>query len=745
MSKNITLYKRATYDPKNPEIGISISLNEYFSGVLNGRWQDDIFRWRSIKDDTERKNKKRYMLPAVTVSGEFSGRNDADIVSHTGLLCIDIDQKDNEKNLIKCRDELREIPEIAAIHLSVSGSSLAVYFKIQPNKHKESFEAITRMLANDYELIADMSCSNVSRLRFVSYDPDLYLNMGADTWRKFLPKPKKSEITPSTLHHHIHTDTDIKFVIDQIISRRINIYNNYYEWLRVGFAIADKLGEGGRSYFVAISQFWHEKHKTNPDRQYTRCLRNRHGVTIATFFYYAKQAGCEITSKRTSTISTIGKLRRKQEKKNGGNKDGKKEAIDFLKKSENIEGEDVAEVLEQVWSMPESDLDTATSKNTLLEEIEAFLRSNWDFKYNEITGIVEVDGVQIDDMTMNNIYLECLRVVDEKIKKNLIECVIHSSFSTPYNEIKDFIKENETIESSGNIKRLAECIESDIHYVDSTFIEYFLEKWLLGMIGSIYGVHSVTKLTLTGKKMGIGKSKFFQHLLPEKLSKKYFFSDPLGKTQQDIAIQLTSNLLIFDDENKDTSEGFKALSDQSTFTVRLPYGRFYKKLNRLGVFCGTSNNDAVIDDYDNRRIIAISVNNIDLNKYHAIDKTELFIECYKIWESGKKYFLDENDIARLNEVTSSAFEVVEEYEFIRKYFEPSQRGDIGAVHLMSSEIASFLKTQTGMNNISSKKIARIMRQYDFPKSLETKGGTRMWGFWVKQIDGNKQVVDDMPF
>lgn len=756
----ITLYSKASYDPKNPTIGYDIAINDYFKGVLTGRWQDEIIKWRNIKDEIKRNEKKRFLLPCVTVSGKFKGRNDSDLAEYSGLLCIDIDAKDNERPMSDIRDELREIAEIYAIHYSVSGKGLAVYFRVQKKAemHERSFEAIVQMLVNDYKVIPDLSCSNISRLRFVSYDPDLYLNQDATCWDKFLPKPKKSEPTPRRYDSHIYSSYDIDFIVDQITSRGIDIAPSYLDWLRIGFALAGEFGEGGRKYFIAISDQFTGKQQTKPNRQYDNCLR--HGskrISIGTFFYYAKQAGIEITSKRTREIKSVARIRKKQSlSSNGGSKDWKKDGKEYLKKNNNIDGDDVDEIFEKTDRMPTAELEGDSDGGTTIDSIELYLRSNWEFKYNEITGGVECDGEMMTDKQFNDIYLGAKKVVSEKVSKELVGDIIHSSFSIEYNPLKQWFEDNKHIESTGNIKAICDCIHTRITNEDPTFVYDFVEKWLLSIVGSVFGTHSVMKLMLTGKGMGIGKSKFFQHLLPDALQ-NYFSSDPLSDNAQHFAMQMCQNLLLFDDENSSTAkrgiDNFKAYSDASKFRVRLPYGKYITTLQRLAVLCGASNNDAVIDDTDNRRIIPISVYKIDLDKFYAINKTNLFIELYHLWSTGKNYFITPEDKERLNKVTSGAYDVCDELDLAQKYFKPSEKGALGAEFMTASDIHVELKRLTGFNTLSSKKISKVMAGSNFERVRYLRDdGSQPSGFWVfRKYDSTGEIrdkyndEDDMPF
>jgi len=87
-------------------------------------------------------------------------------------------------------------------------------------------------------------------------------------------------------------------VLHQIEQRCIDIAPDYESWRNLGFAIASEYGEGGRNYFHRLSQFYGKYDSQECNKQYTRCLRGKQGITIKTFFYLAKNAGIHLDTRR---------------------------------------------------------------------------------------------------------------------------------------------------------------------------------------------------------------------------------------------------------------------------------------------------------------------------------------------------------------------------------------------------------------------------------------------------------------
>ena len=86
----------------------------------------------------------------------------------------------------------------------------------------------------------------------------------------------------------------------ELITARIeractDIAPTYEQWRNLGFALAEGLGEQGRTYFHRLSRFYSRYQAAEADKQYTACLRSsRGGITLATFFHLARQAGIDL-------------------------------------------------------------------------------------------------------------------------------------------------------------------------------------------------------------------------------------------------------------------------------------------------------------------------------------------------------------------------------------------------------------------------------------------------------------------
>lgn len=103
------------------------------------------------------------------------------------------------------------------------------------------------------------------------------------------PKPKISNATTNVV---AVANNEIESFITAIEQAGIDITGNYATWRDLGFALSDEYGESGRDYFHRISKNYAGYNSKECDEQFDKCLNAKgHGISIATFYHHAHQAG----------------------------------------------------------------------------------------------------------------------------------------------------------------------------------------------------------------------------------------------------------------------------------------------------------------------------------------------------------------------------------------------------------------------------------------------------------------------
>src|SRR5262245_32472712 len=129
-------------------------------------------------------------LPAVLWSGTFTQRANDGLLTHSGLLCADLDSLNGE--LPKVRGDLLKSPHIWTLFVSPSGDGLKAVFRVPADaaQHSASYRAVEQPVRELTGIEIDQSGKDVARLCFLSYDPDIYHNPNAREIEP-LPEPDK--------------------------------------------------------------------------------------------------------------------------------------------------------------------------------------------------------------------------------------------------------------------------------------------------------------------------------------------------------------------------------------------------------------------------------------------------------------------------------------------------------------------------------------------------------------------------
>ena len=160
-----------------------VPLESALQDIRSGKHKTQIEQVRAAYKEGGKKQagQLKKHLPAILFSGRFSERNDAGIQQHSGILVADLDELGTE-DIAALRDKLKEDSHVLFVFLSPTGSGLKVGFKVpaDADRHSDSFAAVNAHVKRMYGEEIDQVCKNLSRLCFVSHDPDLYVNWSAE-------------------------------------------------------------------------------------------------------------------------------------------------------------------------------------------------------------------------------------------------------------------------------------------------------------------------------------------------------------------------------------------------------------------------------------------------------------------------------------------------------------------------------------------------------------------------------------
>lgn len=284
-----------------------------------------VYKIRSIADEAEIRSLKAG-LPAVTISCICEKRKADAVLEHTGLICIDIDGKDNPEitDMGQLKSRLSILEYVLYCGLSVSGKGLFCIIPIaNSDMHKQHFYALERDF-KEMRIIIDQACHDVCRLRGYSYDEKAYVNPGARTYAATLERRnsvfqqdniKENAYTPKLLKEDIqvekqsaqdflfqtHTDYNsvlvvskteqVGLLIHRIVEYGIDITCVYADWIAICHIIKNLFDEDGRALFHQISSFYPNYDFDEADHKYSSVVRWRYKYNSDRIFEIAAKYG----------------------------------------------------------------------------------------------------------------------------------------------------------------------------------------------------------------------------------------------------------------------------------------------------------------------------------------------------------------------------------------------------------------------------------------------------------------------
>jgi hypothetical protein len=235
--------------------------------------------------------KKR--LPCFTPAGTFSPtRAKAHLIQSTRLIHYDLDDL---ADVATAKAMLAQDVHVLHAFVSPSGAGLKFAMLVDidiPNHetYKHAWASILGYLRRQYPTLAvanDDSCSDISRLCFVSHDPALYINAQAQPFEvpPHVPieQPRKAykPFAPSSMDDERRRVEEALNVLPAA---------EYALWLRISQA----LHASGASWAFDVWDAWSrggDHYKESENHRKWNSFKSDGGVNLATVFYLAKAHG----------------------------------------------------------------------------------------------------------------------------------------------------------------------------------------------------------------------------------------------------------------------------------------------------------------------------------------------------------------------------------------------------------------------------------------------------------------------
>lgn len=149
--------------------------------IRSGKSKDLCEKVRAASTKEER-NELKKGLPSVCFGGKFERRAADALIEPSGFMVLDFDGFKTKEDLASRRFDIELDDYTYACFLSPSGDGLKVIVRI-PDANKGTYKRYFKAMEKYYDCEEfDKSCSDISRVTYESYDPDLFVNQDSVVW-----------------------------------------------------------------------------------------------------------------------------------------------------------------------------------------------------------------------------------------------------------------------------------------------------------------------------------------------------------------------------------------------------------------------------------------------------------------------------------------------------------------------------------------------------------------------------------
>lgn len=377
-------------------------------------------------DNREERNKLKSKLPAVTTSCTVKSAHKAsDVIAHSGLIQMDFDNIPVDE-IESYKLKLKEDKFTFLLFDSPSGyPKVIVRIPKEIDKHKLYFESLSRYYKVTYNLIVDEACKDISRLMYLSHDPNIYINENPIIFHQIL---KEENVKVKKVN--AKSKSEAKKIIEGIEQNRIDITEKYKDWLDVIFSLLEIFDENADVYIHRVSRFYSSYIFEETQKQIESCKKSPgNGISKNSFFHLAKKYGIEIEKGKAVYKHQI--------------------RVDRADK----------------FSLTEN-----------------YLNVHYDIRYNTVSNNIEIkskNSKEFQVLNENNIYVELFKKGINMGMNNLI-ALLKSDFVKKYDPIESYFKNLPKWDGKDYILEFCNYIDTK----EQDQYNYHLKKWLVRLVAT---------------------------------------------------------------------------------------------------------------------------------------------------------------------------------------------------------------------------------------------------------------------
>jgi predicted P-loop ATPase len=387
-----------------------------------------------------------------------------------------------------------------------------------------------------------------------------------------------------------------------------------------------------------------------------------------------------------------------------------------------------------------------SSKNS---EIEAYLSSRYEFRYNTVLGRTEYRSKndahfsKVGRYEINTLRREIDNDIGIITSSDNLYSIIESSFSPRINPIQEYFKALPLVDigsnSSFSLKAISELASCVVVRNSDKWLPYFT-KWLVAVVANAMDdreCRNHTCLVLTGEQ-GRFKTTFLDLLCPPALH-GYSYTGKIYPQEKDTLTYIGQNLIVnIDDQlkalNKRDENELKNLITCPMVKYRMPYDKYVEEYPHLASFVASVNgNDFLTDPTGSRRFLPFEVLSIDIERAKGISMDNVYTEAKALLNAGFRYWFDDDEIAELYRESEDFQVQTAETELLLRCFEKPTEDNPHCSYMTTTEILTYLGIYT-RQPLTSKRMGEALKRAGFDKvSKRRDGSSPVYVYKIRKI------------
>lgn len=399
---------------------------------------------------------------------------------------------------------------------------------------------------------------------------------------------------------------------------------------------------------------------------------------------------------------------------------------------------------------PAPDETRSSRQKSAVEQIEEYLRENYECRYNVIKNTVEVRHLSEDefqrltDLEVNEIW-RALKLLGVSASIQSVNSVLNSKFSAQYNPFEDYFYNLPEWDGENHIGAMAARVP--VAPEDVKVWEVYFTKWLVGSVATALGLGLNHCCPVLVGEQGEYKSTYIRNLVPKKLL-PYYAEAQINPADKDSKFLIAENFIINLDEletsTRDEVGHLKSLITAETIHARRAYGRYAEDLPRRASFIGSVNKAIFLADITgSRRFLSMTIIG-KINTKDPANIDQIYAQALHLLRNKFVYWFDSEEIKIINE-NNQKYQVINvEEEVLLMYYQPylevhddaelKRLHNVKSIQLVTvSRLIDELSKKTSQK-LNQYKLTMFLRKYGYKNYMLRLNGLVGRYYAVKEVD-----------